>query len=78
MYDTIPYSDPSEVQAKGALTAQAHEKEQTHKRPHIYDKMIYEDAHRPSSSILKDTSAVKNMMENITKDESQVLENNDK
>ena len=72
LYDTIPYSDPSEVGTKGR---QAHEMERIHKRAHIYDKIIYEDAQQPSYS---DTSAVRNVMENISKDESQVLENNNK
>ena len=46
-----------------------------HKGVHVHDKLIYEDAHRLSSSVLNnDTSAIKN----VTKDESQVLENNDK
>lgn len=71
-YDTIPYSDPSEVRTKGG---QAHEMEQIHKRAHIYDKIIYEDAQQPSCS---NTSAIRNVMENVSKDESQVLENSNK
>ena len=72
LYDTIPYSDPSEVRTKGGQT---HKMEWIHiKGAHIYDKLIYEDAHRPSSSVLNDISAVRN----VTKDEIQVLENNDK
>ena len=80
LYDTIPYSDPTEVRAKGDLTAQAYEKEWAHKRPHIYDK-IYEDIQQPSSSIQKDTAAdsnSKSVMKNVPKDEIQVLEDNDK
>lgn len=51
---------------------QAHEMEWIHiKGAHIYDKLIYEDTHRPSSS----TSAVRNVTKDI---KSQMLENNDK
>ena len=52
--------------------------ERIHKRAHVYDKIIYEDAHQPSSSVLQDTSAVKNATKNISKDDSQMLENNHK
>ena len=74
LYDTIPYSDLAEVQTKGT---QVHGKKRTHKRVHIYDKIIYEDAQQP---IQRDTrAAAKNVMENVSKDESQsqVSENND-
>lgn len=61
LYDTIPYSDPAEIQTKGGQTVQAQ------KRAHIYDKITYEDAQQSSTSRLNDTAAdSKNVIETST------------
>ena len=81
LYDTILYSDPAEVRTKGDLTTKAYDsKERTYKRSHIYDK-IYEDVQQLCSTIQRDTAAdsnSKNVMENVPKDEIQVLEDDNK
>ena len=84
LYDTIPYSDPAQVQTKGGPThqvAQGYEKGQARKlkRVHIYER-IHEDVQlieQPSSSMQGTTIKPKSgsMME---KNEIPVSETDDK
>ena len=82
LYDTIPYSDPAEIQTKGGLTTQTKEKEQICKRAHVYDKIYDAQQLVPSSiQIDHDTAADSNpktVIENVPKDGNQMLEDDDK
>ena len=84
LYDTIPYSDPAEIQTKGGLTTQAKEKERIYKRAHVYDK-IYDAQQLVHGSIQTDhdtaadsTPNTSTVMEDVPKDENQTLEDDNK
>lgn len=71
LYDTIPYSDPAEVQTM--------QKAQIHKKAHVYEKVNYEVVEMPEQPS-KDAAVSPtpgNAVKSITKDDIQVSENHD-